>query len=255
MKETKTVRGGAECPTLLHYLAKVLLRTDSSLLRFIEDMPHLEAAARASVQTIVQAVNSLVSGLNQVKSETSELSKLRNLPPNDKFVSTMQPFIAQVSTNVEALKEMAVTVEANIRSLLAYFGENLDSPEAPKSEDFFGLILSFSSSLEQCSLEVHDHQKKHETVVSPQPATTTVTQEKEISEPTIKVQSQVALLTPGSQSSMGKSIGRGDLDQAIRSMREGKRRPRPAAAPRPLSKIFLDGAPPGGGRPVSRAFD
>jgi diaphanous 1 len=34
-----------------------------------------------------------------------------------------------------------------------------------------------------------------------------------------------------------RSFGRGDLDQAIRSMRDGKRRPRP----RPLSKIFLDG--------------
>lgn len=40
------MRGGAECPTLLHYLAKVLLRTDPSLLTFIEEMPNLEAAAR-----------------------------------------------------------------------------------------------------------------------------------------------------------------------------------------------------------------
>jgi diaphanous 1 len=47
------------------------------------------------------------------------------------------------------------------------------------------------------------------------------------------------------------SVGRGDLDHAIRSMREGKRRNRPA---RPLSKIFLDGTS-GGGRPQSRYFD
>ena len=46
MKETKTAKGGPECPTLLHYLARVLLRTDPSLVTFIEDMPHLEAAAR-----------------------------------------------------------------------------------------------------------------------------------------------------------------------------------------------------------------
>lgn len=59
------------------------------------------------------------------------------------------------------------------------------------------------------------------------------------------------LSPPGSQGyAAGKSVGRGDLDQAIRSMREGKRRARPA---RPLSKIFLDGAPPG--RPTSRMFD
>ena len=37
----------------------------------------------------------------------------------------------------------------------------------------------------------------------------------------------------------GLSIGRGDLDQAIRSMRDGRRRTRPQ---RPVSKIFVDGA-------------
>lgn len=44
-----------------------------------------------------------------------------------------------------------------------------------------------------------------------------------------------------------QSLGRGDLDQAIRSMRDGKRRARPQ---RPLSKIFFDG-----GRPQSRMYD
>jgi diaphanous 1 len=46
MKETKTARGGTDCPTLLHYLARVLLRTDPSLTTFIEDLPNLEPAAR-----------------------------------------------------------------------------------------------------------------------------------------------------------------------------------------------------------------
>ena len=46
MKETRTAKGGPDCPTLLHYLAKVLLRSDANLVLFIEEMPHLEAAAR-----------------------------------------------------------------------------------------------------------------------------------------------------------------------------------------------------------------
>lgn len=44
-----------------------------------------------------------------------------------------------------------------------------------------------------------------------------------------------------SPDSYGRSVGRGDLDQAIRSMRDGKRRARPQNT-RPLSKIFVDGA-------------
>ena len=43
-----------------------------------------------------------------------------------------------------------------------------------------------------------------------------------------------------------QTLNRGDLDQAIRSMKDGRRRARPN---RPLSKIFFDG-----GRPQSQVF-
>jgi diaphanous 1 len=46
LKETKTAKAGSDCPTLLHYLARVLLRTNPSLVTFMEDLPHVEAAAR-----------------------------------------------------------------------------------------------------------------------------------------------------------------------------------------------------------------
>ena len=52
MKETRTVRGSG-CPTLLHHLARVLLRTDPSLVLFIDQMPSLEAAARSSYTSAI----------------------------------------------------------------------------------------------------------------------------------------------------------------------------------------------------------
>jgi hypothetical protein len=59
---------------------------------------------------------------------------------------------------------------------------------------------------------------------------------------TIKENSSESLMPPllSSQGRAGgrQIVNRGDLDQAIRSMRDGKRRARPS---RPLSKIFLDG--------------
>jgi hypothetical protein len=47
------------------------------------------------------------------------------------------------------------------------------------------------------------------------------------------------MLNAGGGATGRKSVGRGDLDQAIRSMRDGKRRHRPH---RPLGNIFADGA-------------
>lgn len=51
LKETRTVKATPDCPTLLHYLAKVLLRSEPSTITFIEDMPHVEAAARGGYMT------------------------------------------------------------------------------------------------------------------------------------------------------------------------------------------------------------
>ncbi|KZV64586.1 actin-binding FH2, partial [Peniophora sp. CONT] len=67
LRETKTVAGGPSCPTLLHYVARTLLRADPTLVTFVEDMPHLEAAARVSVQTLTQSIAQLVAGLDKVK--------------------------------------------------------------------------------------------------------------------------------------------------------------------------------------------
>lgn len=64
------------------------------------------------------------------------------------IVDTTQPFLGQISERVDALKQLAQTVENDLRSLYAYFGESFDTPESPKPEDFFGMICSFSLSLQ-----------------------------------------------------------------------------------------------------------
>ncbi|KAG8843928.1 hypothetical protein FRB91_002996, partial [Serendipita sp. 411] len=85
MKETKTAKTDPECPTLLHYLAKVLMRSDASLVMFIEDLPHVEAAARISVQFILSSINSLYTGLEKVKDEL-ELARTTISDPSDAFI-------------------------------------------------------------------------------------------------------------------------------------------------------------------------
>lgn len=49
------------------------------------------------------------------------------------------------------MKNMGLSVESELKSLLAYYGETASGPDAIKPEDFFGLILSFSSSLQVTS--------------------------------------------------------------------------------------------------------
>lgn len=43
---------------------------------------------------------------------------------------------------------MASALELELRSLLLYYGESTETVEGMKVEDFFGMILSFATSLQ-----------------------------------------------------------------------------------------------------------
>jgi len=49
---------------------------------------------------------------------------------------------------VDAVSKLGAALEADLTDLLIYYGESPDSPDSPKPEDFFALILSFSSSVQ-----------------------------------------------------------------------------------------------------------
>jgi hypothetical protein len=76
--------------TLLHYLAKSIHSKDPNLLKFLEEVPHLEAAARISVPTLMNSCNSLVAGMNLIKEEIRVLKRIRISPPNDHFIDVME---------------------------------------------------------------------------------------------------------------------------------------------------------------------
>lgn len=59
-----------------------------------------------------------------------------------------QPFVKIVGASVLQLKEDATSVDLELKSLLAYYGEAPDGNEGLKPEDFFGLVMSFSSALQ-----------------------------------------------------------------------------------------------------------
>ncbi len=101
---------------------------------------------------------------------------------------------------VDAMSKLGAALETDLRNLLVYYGESPDSPDSPKPEDFFALILSFSSSLQvrhqllfdlvwgmdyddtqKAALEVHDREEKVQ--ANKVPIITTVGAEEPITEP------------------------------------------------------------------------
>jgi diaphanous 1 len=85
LRDTRTGKG-ATCPTLLHYLAKVLLRTDPRLVLFHEDLFSLEAVARRK-----SLVPCWVMLINSKRSRCHSFRQFPNNSPEDSYRRTQSP--------------------------------------------------------------------------------------------------------------------------------------------------------------------
>ncbi|KAJ7167543.1 formin homology 2 domain-containing protein [Mycena filopes] len=122
-REAKSARPDSDCPTLMHYLARVLMRTDPSLVTFLDDLRHLQATTRqATLKELRKTVTEFSNKTKQIKSEIEQLKSLKGVAPNDQFVRVMEPFVAKFAPSVTALQSMADALDAELRSLMAYFG-------------------------------------------------------------------------------------------------------------------------------------
>lgn len=171
---------------------------------------------------------------------------------------------------------MAAVVETDLRALFSYYGEDLDSQEGPNPDDFFGMICSFSSSLQvrffrhcceftvlkfnqKAALEIHDANKKVPDLAQRKISSSSRANPEEViyalssfSLPWFTVAQAVKeqrdtsrnLLAPEGMHERSTSMGRGDLDGTIRMLREGHTwRSRVPRSITRASKIFLDGRP------------
>ncbi|KAF9438927.1 hypothetical protein BGZ76_002926 [Entomortierella beljakovae] len=215
IRDTKGVEGvkpGSN--TLLHYLAKSISTKEPELLKFMDELPHLEAAARISVQTLLNSVNSLVAGMNQIREEIRVLRKMRVSPPNDQFIDVMEKFAIVNDDGIKMIVEVGQGLDQDLKKLLLFYGED---PSTTKPEDFFGMLVSFSTMLQKSQLENDALAKK------------------------LSKNQQVANKNRRPSEAAGglsvAAIRDGHLDDAIRGLRSGLRRNRPE---RPMSHLYSE---------------
>ncbi|KAF9909163.1 hypothetical protein EC991_009073 [Linnemannia zychae] len=211
-KGVDNIKPGAS--TLLHYLAKSIHSKDPSLLKFLEEVPHLEAAARISVPTLMNSCNSLVTGMNQIREEIRVLRRIRISPPNDHFIDVMEKFVDTNEEGIQKIVELGQGLEQDLKRLLIFYGED---PVNTKPEDFFGMLVSFSAMLQKSQLENEAMAKKLLNKANQQ-------------------QQQANKSKVGTAISVA-GIRDGNLDDAIRGLRSGLRRNR---KDRPMSHLYSE---------------
>src|SRR5438045_4607979 len=86
MRDTKAVENNSKgTATLLHYLAFTIETNQKELITFMDELPHLEAAARISVASVMSSVTSLAASISQIKDEMHVLKQIRLATENDRF--------------------------------------------------------------------------------------------------------------------------------------------------------------------------
>ncbi|KAL0082837.1 hypothetical protein J3Q64DRAFT_1679868 [Phycomyces blakesleeanus] len=155
MRDTRAEgEGVSNMPTLLHYLVYFLAKSDDSVVNFKEDICHLEAAAKLSPPTLFASVNTLSASINQIKEEIcAHRRKRTSVLQIDRFAEAMEEFLIEAGPITNNLKAMTRDTEDRLRDLIVYYGED---PATTKSEEFFAIIDSFSTSFAKAQQEIHE---------------------------------------------------------------------------------------------------
>lgn len=102
-----------------------------------------------SPPTLFASVNALNGNILQIKEELNANRKRRTSQLQiDRFVEAMEEFLMEAEPIVEDLNAMTKDIEERLKELILYYGED---PNTIKSEEFFGIISTFSNSFEVSS--------------------------------------------------------------------------------------------------------
>ncbi len=77
-------------------MAATLEETQYDLVTFMDDLPHLEAAARISVITVIASVNELSNGIDLIKEEINIMKNLQIKQQNDYFIKNMEVILLRI---------------------------------------------------------------------------------------------------------------------------------------------------------------
>ncbi|KAM6148803.1 protein diaphanous homolog 1 [Erethizon dorsatum] len=141
--------------TLLHFLAELCENDYPDVLKFPDELAHVEKASRVSAEN-------LQKNLDQMKKQISDVERdIQNFPAatdeKDKFVEKMTIFVKDAQEQYNKLRMMHSNMETLYKELGEYF---LFDPKKLSVEEFFMDLHNFRNMFLQA---VKENQKRRET--------------------------------------------------------------------------------------------
>lgn len=140
--------------TLLHFLAELCENDYPDVLKFPDELAHMEKASRVSAEN-------LQKNLDQMKKQISDVERdVQNFPAavdeKDKFVEKMTSFVKDAREQYDKLRMMHSHMETLYKELGQYF---LFDPKKVSVEEFFMDLHNFRNMFVQA---VKENQKRRE---------------------------------------------------------------------------------------------
>ncbi|XP_063794429.1 protein diaphanous homolog 2 isoform X4 [Pseudophryne corroboree] len=140
--------------TLLHFLAEVCEERFPDLLKFPDELEHVESASKVSAQNLKASLDAMEQQIKRLERDIENFPKTDN--PNDKFVAKMNTFAKSAREQYEKLSNMCNNMSKLYDNLGEYFTFD---PKALSVEEFFGDLSSFRSLFLEA---VKDNNKRRE---------------------------------------------------------------------------------------------
>ncbi|XP_061862285.1 protein diaphanous homolog 2 isoform X3 [Colius striatus] len=124
--------------TLLHFLAEICEESHRDILKFPDELQHVESASKVSAQILKSNLDSMHKQIQRLENDVANFPK--NQDEHDKFVEKMSSFAESAREQYEKLSNMHNNMTKLYENLGEYFTFD---PKAVSIEEFFGDLNNF----------------------------------------------------------------------------------------------------------------
>nr|XP_020446937.1 protein diaphanous homolog 2 [Monopterus albus] len=156
IRDTKSI---CQNTTLLHFLAEKCEENYPEILRFPDELEHVESASKVSAEILKSSLTSMERHIQRLENDIENFPKTED--QRDKFVEKMSGFCKHAREQYEKLSTMHKNMQKLYESIGSYFAFD---PHSVSVEDFFGDLASFRILFIEAVKENHKKREMEEKI-------------------------------------------------------------------------------------------
>uniref|UniRef100_A0A9J8AL96 Protein diaphanous homolog 2 n=1 Tax=Cyprinus carpio carpio TaxID=630221 RepID=A0A9J8AL96_CYPCA len=156
LRDTKSTNQNT---TLLHFLAEKCEEKYPEILKFPDELDHVECASKVSAQILKASLDTMERHIQRLENDIQNFPKTED--KQDKFVEKMSGFSKHSREQYEKLSTMHKNMQKLYESLGSYFAFD---PHTVSMEDFFGDLANFRNLFMDAVRENHKKREMEEKI-------------------------------------------------------------------------------------------